>query len=228
MKGISRVRQGAVTRVLPNAGSGNVIPKHYPNRAPVTAAPYHYLTIASQNPPAGWIYCASGGLQLRVNEVDAAGQNHGDAIATLKAGDSITIGTQTGVLVDPPLKSGPTVWTIPVSAWPVLADGDYSVTTTRETPALNPPVCSINPNIAPPAQLTLGVFLSCGTGTWRGAAPIAYAYAWQRDGSPIALATNSSYALVAADLGGKTLTCIVTATNADGSSAASSNKIWIP
>ena len=131
MASILRCRQWCVGRVLPNAGSGRYIPKNHPSRAPIKTALYHYLTTTSQNPPNGWIYVGSGGLILRVSEVDAAGQNHNDGIDTLKAGDQITIGAQTATLVNSPIQSGPNVWSISVNAWPVMANGDYAVTITR-------------------------------------------------------------------------------------------------
>ena len=46
-------------------------------------------------------------------------------------------------------------------------------------------------------------------------------FVWQRNGSPIAGATSSSYIIQAADVG-QNLTCVVTATNAGGSGQASS------
>ena len=59
---------------------------------------------------------------------------------------------------------------------------------------------------------------NCTMGNWTGE-PTSYAYAWQRDGSPIEGATAATYLFVAADTG-KAIGCIVTATNAAGSTEA--------
>ncbi len=95
---------------------------------PVSGALYHYLTTTSQNPPPGWIYAASGGLLLRINATDADGRYHGESIPALKAGDTISIGANTGTVQDPPINSGPGVFSVAVDVWPVLANGDYTVT----------------------------------------------------------------------------------------------------
>ena len=130
MASILRCRQWCVNRVLPNAGSGRFIPKNRPSRLPLSLAPYHYKTSTDQFPPLGWIYVQSGSLNIRANDDDALGINHNDGIATLKAGDQITIGPQTATLVGRPGRNGD-VWLLSVNAWPLLADGDYAVTITR-------------------------------------------------------------------------------------------------
>jgi len=76
-------------------------------------------------------------------------------------------------------------------------------------------------------QPQVGQLLTASPGSWSGAAPISYAYQWQRcdeadDGcQDIASATDGSYRLRSADLD-KTLRVSVTATNAAGSSDAQS------
>ena len=57
------------------------------------------------------------------------------------------------------------------------------------------------------------------TGNWAGT-PSSYAYAWYRNGVAIGGATAASYTLVSADIGGKQITAVVTATNVTGSTAA--------
>jgi hypothetical protein len=49
-----------------------------------------------------------------------------------------------------------------------------------------------------------------------------YSYQWQRNGSTISGATSSTYVLVQDDVG-TTVRCVVTATNAAGSTSANSN-----
>jgi hypothetical protein len=70
---------------------------------------------------------------------------------------------------------------------------------------------------------TLGSTLTSTTGTWTGNPSPTYAYQWKRGATNIG--TNSStYVLVLAD-SAAAITCVVTATNALGSSNATSNTI---
>ena len=55
-------------------------------------------------------------------------------------------------------------------------------------------------------------------GNWEGCADPSYAYQWQLDGTDITGGT-ATLPVVAADAG-KTATCVVTATNASGTTAA--------
>jgi hypothetical protein len=83
-------------------------------------------------------------------------------------------------------------------------------------------------NTAPPVASGTGIVgqtLSCTQGTWSNA-PTGYAYQWQRNGVTIAGATTSTYVLVTAD-GGTMVTCLVTATNAAGSTQYPSNQIAV-
>jgi hypothetical protein len=102
-------------------------------RADLKAANYHYLTTASQNPPAGWIYNASGSLNIYVNGVDADGISHTAAIPTIPNGSTLTIGPQSATVVNNPGQFSPNVFLLSVNAWPALANGDYAVTVTRKT-----------------------------------------------------------------------------------------------
>jgi hypothetical protein len=63
----------------------------------------------------------------------------------------------------------------------------------------------------------VGETLNCTMGNWNGE-PTSYAYAWKRDGTAD-IATGANYVVVAED-SGHSLTCVVTATNAAGSTAA--------
>lgn len=63
-----------------------------------------------------------------------------------------------------------------------------------------------------------GSTLTCSTGTWTNT-PTSYAYQWLQDGATIVGATASTYASVAGDVG-HTISCRVTATNANGSGSA--------
>ena len=90
--------------------------------------------------------------------------------------------------------------------------------------AVPPPVNTALPVIT--GSTVEGQSLSAGTGTWTGA-PTSYAYRWEDCNaaggscSNIASATKSSYKLVASDVG-HTVRVVVTATNAGGSTPATS------
>jgi hypothetical protein len=64
----------------------------------------------------------------------------------------------------------------------------------------------------------VGSVCSVTTGQWTGS-PTGYTYQWKRDGATN-LGTAATYTLIAADVGGHLITCVVTATNATGSQAA--------
>jgi hypothetical protein len=69
-----------------------------------------------------------------------------------------------------------------------------------------------------------GTNLTCTMGEWVGE-PTSYAYQWEADGA--AVGTGTPYAVTAAD-NGKVFTCIVTATNANGQTAApASNAVTV-
>src|SRR5690606_38669471 len=67
---------------------------------------------------------------------------------------------------------------------------------------------------------TVGQTLSVDNGTWTGS-PTSYAYAWKADGVAIDGATAATYELTDEEIGA-VITCTVTATNAGGSTAATS------
>lgn len=72
----------------------------------------------------------------------------------------------------------------------------------------------------------VGDTLTCTMGNWTGE-PSGYAYQWQRDGADFA-ATDATY-VVAAEDAGHSLACVVTATNAIGSTVAPpSNAVAVP
>jgi hypothetical protein len=72
---------------------------------------------------------------------------------------------------------------------------------------------------------TVGQTLSCTTGAWNFA-PVSYRYQWQRGGAAIPGAINPTYVLVAAD-SGKSVSCMVFASNPAGFSSGSSNAIAV-
>jgi trimeric autotransporter adhesin len=84
--------------------------------------------------------------------------------------------------------------------------------------ALKLPVNSVAPAIT--GTTTVGQTLTCSQGTWSNT-PDAYAFQWNRAGSPIAGATANTRVLAAGDAT-FTLTCTVTATNLGVSAVATS------
>jgi hypothetical protein len=69
-----------------------------------------------------------------------------------------------------------------------------------------------------------GSAVSCTMGEWTGE-PTSYAYQWEADGA--AVGTGTPYAVTTAD-NGKVFTCIVSATNANGVTAApASNAVTV-
>jgi hypothetical protein len=88
-----------------------------------------------------------------------------------------------------------------------------------------PPSAPVN-TVAPAISGTTQEYqtLSCSTGTWTGNPTPTYTYQWYRGASAIGSATNSTYTLVAADVG-QNIKCTVTATNIAGSASADSNTV---
>jgi hypothetical protein len=64
---------------------------------------------------------------------------------------------------------------------------------------------------------TMGATLNCTMGNWNGT-PTSYAYQWKSNGTAN-LGTGDSYVVAAGDAG-HSITCVVTASNAAGSTAA--------
>lgn len=73
--------------------------------------------------------------------------------------------------------------------------------------------------------LVVGNTLSTTNGSWANT-PTSFTYQWMRNGVAISGATSSTYVVVSADVGSTTpITCVVTATNANGSGSATSNSL---
>jgi uncharacterized delta-60 repeat protein len=111
-------------------------------------------------------------------------------------------------------------YTFTVTATNAIGTGPASAASNSIT-TNSVPVNTVAPVVSGTA--TFGQTLSTTTGTWTGnPASFSYAYQWQRGGSDIGSATASTYTLVAGDVG-FTIRCVVTATNAAGSTSANSN-----
>lgn len=85
-------------------------------------------------------------------------------------------------------------------------------------------------NTTPPVAsgvMRIGQMMSSTAGVWTGTPAPTITYQWQRDGVDIALATSSTRAAVAADIGAL-LTCNVTATNVAGAASMATNALASP
>jgi hypothetical protein len=91
------------------------------------AGSYTYTEGSTATPGAGGITHETGTVLLKINAVDSTGNNHADLLDAAKAGDIITIGTQSAELTASPANvSG--AWSVYVDAWPALTSGPYTVT----------------------------------------------------------------------------------------------------
>jgi hypothetical protein len=78
-----------------------------------------------------------------------------------------------------------------------------------------------------PLQASPGDTLNCTMGNWQGE-PDTYTYQWQSDGADTGANAGADYTIPPTDAG-KTITCVVTATNPRGSTQAPpSNPVAIP
>ena len=112
---------------------------------------------------------------------------------------------------------------------PTAAENGYiyrAVFTSGTATATSAPatLATLAPTNTAPPQITgdpaAGHTLSCSSGSWSGL-PSAYAYQWNRDGTPIAGATSSTYQVQPIDEG-SSLTCTVTASSSIGKASATS------
>jgi hypothetical protein len=115
-------------------------------------------------------------------------------------------------------------WYLAPAGAPPPPPNSPPVTTAPPPPPNSPPVTTAPPEISGTPQL--GQSLTASTGIWAHA-PTSYAYQWRRCDSAgtscvsISGATARSYSLVSADIGA-TIRVVVTASNAFGSTSASS------
>jgi hypothetical protein len=102
----------------------------------------------------------------------------------------------------------------------VFFDGEAwrGVDTGTTTSGVSPPYNTVAPVIS--GTLTEDETLTTTDGTWLQS-PTSYTYQWKRDGVNIGGATSNNYVLLLADVG-STITVTVTATNAAGSTNATS------
>jgi len=87
---------------------------------------------------------------------------------------------------------------------------------------LEAPQVSTGLGTPPVEEATVGQRLTCAPGRWKGQPPPQFTYLWLSDGVSIPSATGSVYSAEPTDLN-HVLSCIVTATNGEGSASAESS-----
>jgi len=116
-----------------------------------------------------------------------------------------------------------------VSAENSSYDSPTSVFTNSTSTVTSPytaPTNTVAPSIT--GTLNAGQTLTCSTGTWTGTSPITYQYQWQWSHVSLNItgANTNTYVVSSQDVG-RTLCCLVTATNIANSTTISSNIVTI-
>lgn len=128
--------------------------------------------------------------------------------------------TETHVSTDGAARDQVVTFTKPYLSYNVGESAAFSAdeaTRLGELGVVDAPAATAPVNTTVPAVTQAADVLSCTMGEWEGV-PTSYAYAWQIDG--LAVGTDSSsHTVLPADVG-KTAVCVVTATNAAGSTEA--------
>ena len=219
MRQFIRHRQGIIHAISPNNGNTRFLKgAHFARGGGIVGALYNYQENLAQ-PPAGSIYHSSSANNLKINVVDANGINHQSAIQNLRAGDKITIGTQSSYLTGTPgITSG--VALVPVESWPNYTNGQYSVTVEKGVL----PYTTVAPVIS--GSNLIGSTLTCTPGTWAGKPTPSLSFRqWKADGVNISGENGLTY-VIAAGYAGKNITCVETATSLTGTASSSSNQIF--
>ena len=152
---------------------------------------------------------SDGGVPITLYTATSSPGGITGSLATSGSGTITVSGLTSGV-----------AYTFTVTATNAIGTGPASAASNSIT-TNSVPVNTVAPVVSGTA--TFGQTLSTTTGTWTGTpASFTYAYQWQRGGSNIGSATASTYTLVSGDVG-FTIRCVVTATNAAGSTSANSN-----
>jgi hypothetical protein len=116
--------------------------------------------------------------------------------------------------------------------FPCLCPSTTTTPTPVPTPVVTPPPSTGGTTPQPPVLVTApaitgtptsGQVLTVDNGSWTNS-PTSFAYGWLRNGSFIPSATANTYTLTDTDVG-TTISCVVSATNADGTATANSNSV---
>jgi hypothetical protein len=112
--------------------------------------------------------------------------------------------------------------TISITSGATTGTGVFAITSEASNAALAPAVVTA-PVIS--GNTDAGSVLTINTGTWTNS-PVLYSYQWELDGVPISGATTNSYLTITSQVS-HTISCSVTASNAEGSNTASSSNTKI-
>ena len=104
-----------------------------------------------------------------------------------------------------------------------IAGGTFAMSAARDIAAIAPQNAA-QPTVSGSGQP--GTSFSCATGSWSGFPAPALSVQWLRDGSIVGGAESADYAITPGDAG-RTIACRVTATNAAGAVAATSNALGV-
>ena len=164
---------------------------------------------------------ARGGAGGTIEENTTARDAH---LIALGLNPNAPSGPPTGVPWEPPLPPETTRAAPPVSGTATRMSS-LAAGIVTDVPGTAPPPGGGNGGATPAAPVNTAVpavtqaadTLTCTMGEWSGE-PTTYAYQWKVDGTVVS--TDSATHTVTTDDVGKTATCIVTATNVTGSTAA--------
>lgn len=185
---------------------------------------YRTFTFVSGSGPSGTT-CSAWYVTVQFNRRIFNGAKC--SLGTIPAGGSVTVQIVVGV---PATTAAGTYTDTANASTSAFRDPAMNATSTGTTTVFVPSTPLPPTNSVPPAVSGIpvqGNSLSATAGTWIGAAPITYAYEWQRCDasattcSAIPGATAATYTLQAADVGSRVRVRVV-ATNAGGSTAAES------
>jgi hypothetical protein len=98
----------------------------------IAGARYDYITGASppQPVPFGSVTQVTASLLLKFNQQDKDSNNWDHVFSAMEGGDILTIGSQSGTVLNKPFKSG-NDWIISMVTFPVLTNGEYIVKVAR-------------------------------------------------------------------------------------------------
>jgi hypothetical protein len=183
------------------------------------AAPMHVSSVALAGADASQFLLGSDGCS---GASVAAG---GGTCAVAVAFDPASVGAHAAILhFTHDAANRPTDVTLTGTGTAATAQPTLTVTTSGVQPQPPPQNARLSAISGTPRA---GQRLTCSTGAW-SPSPASYSYQWNRDATPIADATSTTYMVRTGDEG-LTLTCTVTASNAAGPGRpATSTGVAIP
>ncbi|RWN35778.1 hypothetical protein [Mesorhizobium sp.] len=139
-----------------------------------------------------------------------------DAYAYQWKADGANVGSNQNTYVP---VSGDVGKVITVEVTATNAGGSTPASSAATSAVIAVPANTVAPAIT--GNALVGSTLTCSTGTWSGGGSQTYAYQWKSAGSNVG-SNQNTYVPVTGDVG-NTITCTLTATNAAGSTPATSN-----